>query len=170
MQRIPSQETKKEAQETTSRNSPNYGLRRLVALALIGAGAASGMYAVNKHNDRSDRPVKPEAVKVGHVDRSITSISLEDGARIRKDPFVPSISSESNNLVDELEEPITVETDGKAVVASETPDGNWYGIPAESLRRIDPDFKLKGDSDGYVWVNHQKATPKIVDVADDINP
>lgn len=168
-----SYETKTQSPERTDNKNPNYALRRMIAVALIGTGFATGMYAVNRHDDRSDRPVKPGAVAVGHVDRSISSLTLEDGARIRKDPYVPDIQSEPNNLVSELDlkDSIEVDTDGKAVVASETADGEWYGIPAtklrESLMRVDPDLKLrlKGDSDGYVWVNQQRAEPERNDIA-----
>ncbi len=170
-------ETKIKSPERTNHRKPNYGLRRMVAIALVGTGFATGMYAVNNHNDRSDRPVKPEAVAMGHVDHLISSLTIEDGARIRKDPFIPDIQSEPNNLVSELDlkDSIKVETDGKAVVATETADGSWFGLPAqelrESLQRVDPDLELelKGDSDGYVWINQQKATPERTDVADDSN-
>jgi hypothetical protein len=50
---------------------------------------------------------------------------------------------------------MTVETPGGTVVRDADNNGEWYRIPVDEIKKVDPNFNKK---DGYVWVNEQRAS------------
>jgi hypothetical protein len=95
------------------------------------------------------------ARSMGEVDKHITSVTIETGARLRSDPNVADVNNgDSPNLLATNDTTFTVEANNDI---KSTNDSDWYGIPAESLKRVDPDLDVSGDKDGVIWVNQQKA-------------
>lgn len=98
--------------------------------------------------------------QVGHIDTKIADVMLYDGARIRFDPNTGS--SDNLNIVEELktDQPVKVETPAGAYVTDDdrSPNGVYYGVKVEDIKKVDPDFNAHGDNDGVVWINQQKAT------------
>jgi hypothetical protein len=149
-------------------HEPNYPLRQLGALAAVLAIAVSGGNIASAIAHRDDRPVKfPEFNGIGFLDKSILSLTLAKGAKIRSEPFLPSDLDTEDTLLDVLDEPLEVSLNDGAIVDSMNRDGTFYGIPAESLSRYDPNLKIQGDSDGTVWVSDQRATPERTKVVDE---
>ena len=169
-----SQETNKKNPEKSKQ--PNFKLRRMAALGLIGAtGLVGGAGIVHAAAGKS-LPLTPSEVAKeydGYVDNSIDSVNIDKGARLRSSP---SVSDESggapSNLLDQTDMTMKVEGNKKVIVHYDV-NGEWFGLPAEnlkeSLKRVDPDLNLRGDSNGYVWVNEQKALAETSQVVDNPN-
>lgn len=107
------------------------------------------------------------------LDKEVSCLVVEDGARFRSAPHVPDRNS-SDNLVLQIElqdhrlfvgapTSFRVNTPDGAAVQSEFHNGSWYGV-----RRSDLAQALKGDlrekvetedGDELVWVNKDRAQP-----------
>lgn len=150
-------EIRKQTPEKTSRE-PNYKLRRLAALGLIGAmGVVGGAGIVHATSGKSI-PKTPDEIALqvdGYVNDDITSLSIAEGARIRSQPSVTEDAAGTTNLLDTTNRAINVKTDNNVVVSHDV-NGDWYTIPTASLKRIDPDLHIKG---AYVSISGQRATP-----------
>ncbi|MEP7205101.1 MAG: hypothetical protein ABI716_02820 [Candidatus Saccharibacteria bacterium] len=105
----------------------------------------------------------------GEKNPKVSSVSLDNGARIRNDPFVGS-SPEFDSLIrtvdlNNLANSIDIPTPG-GVYEQRDANGEWYGIPAADFPA---GSEMKDDSDGIVWVNDAKAreneSPNIATVA-----
>lgn len=97
-------------------------------------------------------------VEAKPVDTTIESVTLDKGARLRSEPLVGDSLHGEGNLLDTVDDTMTVEANQDIQVKEDLANGDWYGIPAESLKRVDPDLDIKGDKDGVVWVNTQLAS------------
>lgn len=178
MKKMKSQETKNPSPERQNKK-PNYTLRRwgavVVGTAVVFAGV-NGLIATAKHSESSEKipknntPQLPNYLSRADIDQNIIALSLAEGARVRSEP---AVTKETNsNILEEIEKPVEIPAD-EGMVVSHDVNGDWFGFPAEdlkeSLKRVDPDldFDPKADSDGYVWVNEQRATPQYSQPADD---
>ncbi|MCX6728480.1 MAG: hypothetical protein NTV39_01800 [Candidatus Saccharibacteria bacterium] len=159
-------ETNSRGTERTNYRTPNHALRRMVAIGLVGVvGAVGGAAKIASANSYPDTPHKPDVKSAtqygGYVDPSIKKVYIDKGGKIRSDSSVPDLhNGDTENLLGKTTEKIEVPGNDDIVVDSHTVDGTFYGIPAESLERVDPDLKLNGDEDGYVWVSDQKGDAK----------
>ena len=154
-----------EINKTPEKPKPNYKLRRRAALALIAvASFTAGVNAGAKENN--PRPVKPDQNTLSRIDPSIESVTIEKGAKLRENPAVTDAEAGLGNILDKADKQIKIKADNDIATSFDV-NGEWFGVPAESIKRIDPDLKVEGDSDGYVWINEQKATAKVNHDADD---
>jgi len=148
--------------KTPERNKkPNYTLRRLGALGLIGVTGVVGGAGIVHATAGKSVPKNPSEIAMeygGYVDNGITSITIDKGANLRSDPADGDDDAGMTNLIKTTNETIRVKADNDITVSQDI-NGTWYGVPAESLNRVDPDLKVKGNSDGYIYVNDQRAIP-----------
>lgn len=94
----------------------------------------------------------------GEIDSSIDTLYVETGARWRHDPYTDSGNPDgSSTYIDEQGDSIMIEADSNIRVMEDKDNGDWYGVPVEALKSVDPDFEPEGDKDGVIWVNTAKA-------------
>lgn len=105
--------------------------------------------------------------ELGDSNPYISSLTIDEGARLRQDPFVVEDAAGWTNLIGTTDEVVTVNiisgVDKIYVVRNVSGDrtGDWYGITAASLSDLElPDYD---DSDGILWVNEQKASVEYED-------
>lgn len=142
-------ETKSEKKNT----EPNYKIRRGLAktalMVMFIAGAYTGLNYIDNDGSRS-----PE--KFGEINPTINEIYIEEGANFRHDPVVED--NDGGNVIETIEQPLNIEDlSGKIRVRDDKINGDWYGIPIEDIKKVNPDFKDRGDNDDIAWVNTQKA-------------
>jgi hypothetical protein len=171
-----SQETNKKNPENSKK--PNFKLRRigatvatLAAAATLVAGADTVKnVAAQSHGNTGTKTElitpSPNSIYAGEEDENITSVTISDGARLRSEPVVSDFEEGApSNVVDTTDSTMKIKGNKKVLVHYDV-NGEWFGVPADSLMRVDPDLKLRGDSDGYVWVNEQKASAETSQVVD----
>lgn len=102
------------------------------------------------------------------LDTKITCVTIEDGARIRANPFVPGPDQSPNDLlVIEMKDyksfssspaSFTVQTP-KGVASASDNNGVWYGINRDDfVGALAGDLaKEFGEGDELVWVNESKS-------------
>lgn len=117
-----------------------YAVRAVLGLTAVGIAAGS-MFNLSGGNSDPDK-YKP--------DPSLTSVTFEEGANIRYEPFV------DNDMVPikTLDSAMTFDTPDGAYVTEEFHNGTWIGTKADNI----PNFDSAGDRDGVVWVNTQKSS------------
>lgn len=126
-------------------------LKRFGATALvIGvlAGGITGCKTQAKGESKADF--------FGKVDPSIESITLEEGARIRSDPYVADKEDPSNSLA-QIDRDIVLKAQNQIRVSEDVINGDWYGIPKAEASKLTSDPDIANDKDGVVWVNSQRA-------------
>lgn len=84
-------------------------------------------------------------------DTNVTAVHFDEGANVRHDPFVSS----DTPAISHLDKPIEISTPDGAFEHTERHNGTWVGVKVTDMPR---DFDTKGDKDGIVWVNLQKAS------------
>lgn len=119
--------------------------KTLKIAATIGVLAAGTMLALHEQDTTAGTS---EETQVTHLDK-VTSVHLEDGARIRHSP-----TAENEPPIAELDAPTTIMTPQGVEMRTEFHNGRWIGVNATDI----PNFDSKFDSDGIVWINEQKAT------------
>ncbi len=106
---------------------------------------------------------------------AVVGITLEDEAKLRTGPYVPS-DTDTNNLLGQVQlekdQPgIYVPTEGgPRMVAND--NGTWYGMTVDELvAALGPEeaSKYEPDKDGIVWVVDDKAEPTYADQSDQSN-
>lgn len=119
-------------------------------LALAGAGCTN--------NEQSD---------IGKYDQDkvqgVESIKLCDGARIRKDPRVPT-EDDGNNTIHEVDfgdapkgSCFEFDVNGNVYRTHQNPaNGNWIGLPYQDMAELVDGFDEQ-DPDKIAWVNQAKA-------------
>ena len=103
------------------------------------------------------------ADRKGKNNPNITSVTIQDGARLRENPIVPGQYEDDGTLLTELDRGGVIETPNG--VSTFTDDnGEWYAMSAEEAAGLatDEDDKeaILKDDDGKVWVNDDRATPQ----------
>ena len=117
----------------------------------------------------SNRHLHDPNVNYGEKDPAVTSLQLQDGARIRTAPTVPNHNSPENDTFlstisrADLEEyfsdnTIDILVDG--IYTKQNNNGEWYGFNAEYIEEALPNANVPThlDRDGIIWVNEQSAT------------
>lgn len=131
-------------------------IRSLSAIALSAAVLAgtTGITGCSAQEKSSDPFIEAQYT----ADPDVTSVTIEEGARIRETPGVLE-DEYANNRIEEADEAIDVATDKGITISGDTANGDWYGISVDDMQQADPDFDIKDDTDGdgTVWVNSQKA-------------
>jgi hypothetical protein len=142
-------------------NKPNYTVRRMVAVALVGAvGFVGGLELAHGGRSGNRLPETPSQVAQkygGRVDGSVTSLTILKGANIRSG-LDQLDSGDPNNLITTAKKTFTVETNNDLVV-DQSNNGTVFAVPVESLRRIMPDLSVKDTPDGDIYVSSERAIP-----------
>jgi hypothetical protein len=98
----------------------------------------------------------------GTPNPNITSITVQDGARIREKPIVPGQYEGDDTLLAEVDQGDVIETPG-GVKTYEDNNGEWYTIPAKEAAELVTDEEDKEAIlavEGDVWVNDDRAVPQ----------
>ena len=117
---------------------------KLVSTAALGALAIAGIASLKGLEGGSNDPSR-----FAH-DTNVTQVHFDEGANIRYDPLVDS----DTPPITTLDKSITIDTPNGAYSQQEFHNGEWIGVDAANI----PGFDAKGDKDGIVWVNEQKAS------------
>jgi|GEM_PF-1128581 len=121
--------------------------KRVAVGAALTAALAGGAAALNATEGGSHNPEQ------GDLDTTVTSITLDEDARVRFDPYVGHTDVD-DTLADVTDTQITIDTPDGVRVKTDTANGDWYGVEANQI----PNFDGTKDADGIVWVNEQKAS------------
>lgn len=81
---------------------------------------------------------------------NVTQVHFDEGANVRYDPNVDSDTAP----ITTLDKSIDITTPSGDYGLDEMHNGHWVGVDAANI----PGFDAKGDKDGIVWVNEQKAS------------
>ena len=137
--------------ELTSRGRAVAGLGSAALAAAIAFGSVASLG--NQSNE-----VQSGNISQAEFNTTISSVTLEDGANLRSDPFVQD--KDMSNRLDQLDlgdtKDIVITTED-GVQISEDEDGTWYGIKADNLTEL-LDVDVENDKDGIVWVNEDRAS------------
>lgn len=134
------------------------GAAAAAALIIGGAALESGNTKGPEHAEISD---------------NIYSVTLNENAPLRFDPFVIDKDGETNRAYT-LDEEGTIVAVGKTKVINDTPDGTWYGFSTDFVRDAGLNLsgadidRLQTDQDGTVWVNIQNVVS--VQNIDEVDP
>lgn len=134
-----------------------YNRRRIATITMLGTAALVGIGGIASLNHQSSESLAGN-ISQAEFNTSISSVTLEDGANLRSDPFVQD--KDVSNRLDQLDlgdtDSIVITTED-GVQVSENEDGTWYGIRADDL--TEPlDIGVENDKDGVVWVNEDSAS------------
>lgn len=131
-----------------------YNRRRI---AMLGAAALVGIGGIASLNHQSSESLAGN-ISQAEFNTSISSVTLEDGANLRSDPFVQD--KDVSNRLDQLDlgdtDSIVITTED-GVQVSDSEDGTWYGIKADDLTEL-LDVDVENDKDGIVWVNEDRVS------------
>lgn len=111
-------------------------------LKVIGIVATGSVLAMNLYNGVTAKA--EEKSPFTHRD-DVTSVQLDEGARIRHAP-----TTANEPPITELEAPMTILTPNGVDTHTEFHNGTWISIDAASLG--------VSDGDGKLWINSQKIT------------
>lgn len=162
-----STERSERASELKQKSKKDLGRAALTVLATAFVAAKGGTAAYEMVKDDSDQF---ENDKV-----SVSEISIEDGARFRSEPAVPSKDEAPNiltttNFGDLAGSDATLSfAPGEDVYKVETVNnGTFYGVSTEDLSLALPNKadELSKDKDGIIWVSEQRASVTLEDEAD----
>jgi hypothetical protein len=98
----------------------------------------------------------------GKLNPNITSITVQDGARVREEPLVPGQYEGQDTLLAEVDHAGVIETPG-GVHTYDDNNGEWYTVPAKEAAKLVTDKEDKEAllaMNGDVWVNDDRATPE----------
>ncbi len=131
---------------------------KLFLISTVSIGVGVGSFAqLNHMSHGSDSP------KVfGEINPKITNVTVDKGGRFRYDPVVKG--GEDNNIIQETDGQIKIETPGGVYEKEDKINGTFYGIKSEDIKKADPNFNDKGDNDDFIWVSSQKATTENIDI------
>lgn len=141
----------KNPENVSERNKKISKITRYVVIAALSGAIIAGATGCTSNAESKDPFTR--------VDPTIESVVISPDARIRSEPFVPT-SYDPNNIIETTDATMTIETPGGTVVRDADNNGEWYRIPVDEIKKVDPNFNKKGDSDGFVWVNEQRASVK----------
>ena len=118
--------------------------QKATSIVLLGAVATGALISFNSLRGGTNDPSRFEH------NPAVTSVTLEEDARVRYDPNVEN--TEGGNLIDVVDQAITVPTVNGVYTHVEFRNGKWIGVDPASI----PNFDSKGDKDNIVWINEGK--------------
>lgn len=90
------------------------------------------------------------------MDTSITTVVIEDTARLRREPIAEGSHNEASNILAVHEgEPISISVEG-ALQQEDMANGEWIGLTGEQLADNIVELGDVSDSDTVFWINTQR--------------
>lgn len=142
------------------------GILAVVLATTIAGGVAIGCSAGAKAPTGTNIEAgSPSSNKFGEIKKDIVSVSIDDGARLRKDPWIPD-EEDGSNIIIKSKESFTVFTKAGVTIKEDEANGNWYGVPQSDFTESAKNSSIptevlnsvKSDKDGLIWISSQKAS------------
>ncbi len=145
-------------------DKPNYGLRRGVALGIIGAVAIIGINKSDVFNNTINPGTDPGIETDYASDISVTAVKIDQDANIRFAPFVPN-SPEGNTKATTMKSSAVLADSASTftVKSIDRPGVNndWIGINTADVHFYSDNKQLlqaaDKDKSGMIWVSTQMA-------------